>query len=129
MTPDDALARIERHLENQNRMLAEQLNRMDAKLDRVLAERAAQHSIDQTDTVAVAHPDNRVDDIRQSAQDMGISVFADTVSEADAARLLGQSALTLRNRRLTDQPIPFERVGRSIRYRLDALAQHPRNGT
>ncbi len=113
-------------------LLAELLagqKRIEAKIDQHCAEGAAAQRIDQTDTVAVAHPDNRVDDIRQSAQDMGISVFADTVSEADAVRLLGQSALTLRNRRLTDQPIPFERVGRSIRYRLDALAQHPRNGT
>jgi DNA-binding transcriptional ArsR family regulator len=73
-------------------------------------------------------PASDLDDIRQAAADMGISVFSGTVSEPDAARLLGRSYLTLRNRRLTDQPIPFERVGRSVRYRLEVLAKHRGTG-
>ncbi|WP_246740116.1 hypothetical protein [Rhizobium anhuiense] len=74
-------------------------------------------------------PASDLDDIRQAAADMGISVFEGTVSEPDAARLLGRSFLTLRNRRLADQPIPFERVGRSVRYRLEVLAKHRGTGT
>lgn len=69
-----------------------------------------------------------LDDICQAARDMSIPVFEGTVSEPDAARLLGRSPLTLRNRRLTDEPIPFERVGRSVRYRLEVLAKHRRTG-
>jgi hypothetical protein len=102
------------------------IDRVEAKLGQMLAERAVQ-SIDQADTVSAgAEPDatSKLVEIRQSAADMGIPIFEGTVSEIDAARLLGRSVLTLRNRRLTDQPIPYERVGRSIRYKLSALAEH-----
>lgn len=122
----DAL--IEQLLAEQRRM-AERLDRIEAKLDR---QSTGTQSIDRADMgSAGAEPDrtSKLSEIRQSAADMGVPVFEDTVSETDAARLLGRSPFTVRNRRLIDQPIPFEKVGRSIRYRLDVLAEHLGKGT
>ncbi|WP_018235630.1 hypothetical protein [Ensifer sp. BR816] len=62
--------------------------------------------------------------LRQACIDLAIPIGVDdTVSEADAARLLGRSKLTLRNRRLTDNPIPFVRSGSRVMYRLSDLAR------
>ncbi|WP_016732874.1 hypothetical protein [Rhizobium phaseoli] len=116
MTTDDgAFTRIEQRLDLEIAATAR-------RLAELVEQRAAM--------AAGAEPTaNLVDELRQAAADMSISVFEGTVSERDAARLLGRSFLTLRNRRLTDQPIPFERVGRSVRYRLEVLAKHRGTGT
>ncbi|MCG5477472.1 MAG: hypothetical protein KK478_00135 [Ensifer alkalisoli] len=95
-----------------------------------LAELLEQRAAIAADAEPAVQAGNPADELRQIARDLGIPVCSQgTVSERDAARLLGRSALTLRNRRLTDQPIPFERVGRTVRYRIDVLAKHLRNGT
>ncbi|EJC77679.1 hypothetical protein Rleg10DRAFT_6391 [Rhizobium leguminosarum bv. trifolii WSM2012] len=114
-TDDDAVTRIEQRLDLEIAATARRLAE--------LVEQRAAMAADAKHTADV------VDELRQAAADMGISVFEGTVSEPDAARLLGRSYLTLRNRRLTDQPIPFERVGRSVRYRLEVLAKHRGTGT
>ncbi|MDH6273542.1 hypothetical protein M2311_003632 [Rhizobium leguminosarum] len=114
-TDDDAVTRIEQRLDLEIAATARRLAE--------LVEQRAAMAADAKPTADV------VDELRQAAADMGISVFEDTVSEADAARLLGRSFLTLRNRRLADQPIPFERVGRSVRYKLQVLAKHRGTGT
>lgn len=54
---------------------------------------------------------------------MGIErSWDDYVSERDAARLLRRAPNTLRNRRGTDQPLPFRRHGRRVEYALADLA-------
>lgn len=55
--------------------------------------------------------------------------FDGYVREADAALLLGWSRLTLRNRRLTDEPIPYRRLGRTPEYALLDLARFVLNRT
>ena len=48
--------------------------------------------------------------------------FDNYINEGDAAALLGISEFTMRNRRLTDQPIPARKLGRRPQYSLHALA-------
>ncbi|MGN7878565.1 hypothetical protein [Ensifer sp. 22460] len=118
MTVDDQLTRIEQRLDLEIAATA-----------RRLADLLEQRALMTMDAEPAAQAGNPADELRQHARDLGIPVYEDTVAERDAARLLGRSALTLRNRRLTDQPIPFERVGRSVRYKLEALAEHLRTGS
>lgn len=69
-------------------------------------------------------PTPRVDLLRQACIDLAIPLgFNDSVSEEDAARLVHRSKFTLRNRRLTDTPIPFVRSGNRVMYRLCDLAK------
>lgn len=115
---------------NDEARIEQRLDLEIAATARRLAELLEQRAAMTTDAEPAAQAGTLADELRQTAKDLGISVCSQgTVSERDAARLVGRSALTLRNRRLTDEPIPYERVGRTIRYKLEALAEYLRTGT
>ncbi|MER9596086.1 hypothetical protein [Mesorhizobium sp. M0244] len=85
-------------------------------LDQLLVLRAALAGEAEQNTLA---------QLRQACADLAIPLlFNETVTEADAARLLCRSRLTLRNRRLADQPIPFAKIGGRVSYRLIDLAAY-----
>jgi hypothetical protein len=66
----------------------------------------------------------KVDELLSACLALGIMVsFDEHISEADAATLLGKSRFTLRNRRLTDQPLQFRKLGRTPEYALIELAR------
>jgi hypothetical protein len=73
-----------------------------------------------------AIPQNRTEDsLRAAAASLNLEVrWDDTISEEAAARLVGWSRWTMRNRRLTDQPIAPIRSGGRWRYSLAALAAY-----
>jgi len=63
--------------------------------------------------------------LQAACSELGILVdWEASVSEADAARLLGRSLATLRNRRGLDCPIAFMRRGNRIRYTLQEIARY-----
>lgn len=103
-----------------------------AALDRLAAEVAALRRAvaaapeDEAEHEAVAL-DLKVAELARACRERGLPVSGDGhVSEAAAAALLGLSPFTLRNRRLTDRPIPCRRFGRRIEYALTDLAAHLR---
>jgi hypothetical protein len=51
------------------------------------------------------------------------------VKEDVAAAFLGWSIHTLQRRRRTGSPIPFVKIGRSVRYDVDALEAYVRQQT
>lgn len=99
--------------------IAAQLDRIERKVDALLAERGGE--------AAETGPDSRAEaivaDLHERAVGMGISIGpCGTVGEYDAARLLGKGAGTLRNWRYESRPLPYARLGGRIAYRLDDLA-------
>ncbi|WP_086996963.1 helix-turn-helix domain-containing protein [Rhizobium sullae] len=114
MMRDDALNQIEQLLAEQKRM-AERLDHVERKLDRQLGERAGAQSIDQTDTVSM---------LRMACAERGVIVTADgRVGENDAAALLGKASQTLRNWRAGARPLPFSKIGGTVTYHLQDLAE------
>lgn len=72
----------------------------------------------------------KLDDLVVACEAAGVAVsFDGFVCEQAAAALLGWSKLTLRNRRLTDEPIPYRRIGRTPEYALRDLARFVLNRT
>ncbi|MFT2210693.1 helix-turn-helix domain-containing protein [Rhizobium giardinii] len=96
------------------RLLAEQLDRIEAKVDRLMAERAPVQSVDQTDTVSM---------LRMECAERGMILTADgRIVEDDAAALLGKAPQTLANWRAEKRPLPFSKIGRTVTYHLQDLA-------
>lgn len=62
--------------------------------------------------------------MRAACAVMGLATTWDGyVSEADAARLMGRSPSTMRNRRSLDRPVPYRKRGRHVEYSLTDLAR------
>ncbi|MER9233638.1 helix-turn-helix domain-containing protein [Mesorhizobium sp. M0622] len=101
--------------------LADQLNRIEAKLDLLLAGRSRE--------VTPAAEDDPAADLRAACADMGIAITADgRVGEYGAAMLVGKSPQTLRNWRYAARPLPHSRIGGRIMYGLADLAAYLKNG-
>lgn len=65
-----------------------------------------------------------LDRLQTACVGLGIAVSWDgTVSENDAAALLNRAPNTLRNWRMGNGPLLFERSGTRIRYQLSELAR------
>jgi hypothetical protein len=60
---------------------------------------------------------------------LDLSTGRSYVTEAVAADLLNISPLTMRNRRLEKEPIPYLKLGRTPQYALEDLARSVRFGT
>src|SRR5258707_984637 len=64
-----------------------------------------------------------IEKIRAACATLGITIlWNDTVSEVDAAQLLGRSPFTLRNWRAAGAPLPYTRSGNRVRYCLSDIA-------
>lgn len=98
--------------------LAAQLDRIEAKLDRVLADRGGEVAEAETRAEAIAT------ELHERAGEMGIGIGAGgLITETDAARLLNLGPSTLRSWRYAAGPeLPFSRLGNRVRYAIDDLA-------
>jgi hypothetical protein len=101
--------------------IADQLDRIEAKLDLLLAERSRELTPAAEDDPAAA--------LIAACADQGIPVTADgRIGEYDAARLLCKSPQTLRNWRYAARPLPHSRIGGRVMYALADLAAYLKNG-